>query len=88
MCREAMSLSIRGGRRMTEEIKDGDYVAVVCKVLEANCGVYPNMHAVLSITDDEAEFMACNKAIIGKVDFSQELGWHIQSSPTTARKQE
>ena len=60
-----------------EKIVTGEYVAVICKVLDADSGVYPDMHYVMPITDDNITFMACNKAIAGKANWNKEEGWHI-----------
>lgn len=60
-----------------EKIMTGDYIAVVCRVIADDIGPYPNMHNLMPITDDNIEFLACEKAIIGKVNFTKEKGYHI-----------
>ena len=53
-----------------EDLKAGDYVTVVCKVIELEAGVYPGMHLLMPISDDNVTFLACSQAVheVVKID--------------------
>ena len=70
---DSLSETKIGGMTMT--IKKGDYVAVICKVLDADCGQYPSMHYVRPESDHESEFMTCTGAILCKVEFTDKNMW-------------
>ncbi len=67
------------------EIKKGDTIAVSCTVIDTDTGVYPDMHTVMPITDDEVTFVVCENAIMGHVGFTRDHG-HFMSSGPVKRK--
>ncbi len=67
------------------KVKRGDTVAIACTVVEAECGVYPNMHLVMPITDDDTTFMACESAMMGYVSFTRDNG-HFMTNRAPVRK--